>query len=129
MKVPTTLSELAKLTSPSWHGVLISEIVTADDISAAQKDPKGSPGRSLARLWFRFNHGSESADEYLVRIQEAGFWYRMNELKAATFVYWPWFVLPWHWRVKNWLGERIRVPRTVLIFVWIALVALVLFGS
>jgi hypothetical protein len=129
MKVPTTLEELARLTSPSWHGVLTSEIVTAEDISAAQQDPNGSPGHSLAQLWFRFNYDTESADKYLVRIQEAGFWYRMDELRAARFVYWPWFVLPWRWRIRNWLDDRVRVPRTVLILVWLALVVMVLFAS
>jgi hypothetical protein len=129
VRAPETLEELAKLTSPSWRIVLTSATITADDIAAAQQDPSGPPGRSLAELWFRFNYDTETAADYLVRIQQAGFWYRMDELRAAKFVYWPWFVLPLHWRIKNWLSNRAKVPRTVLIVVWLALIALVLFGS
>ncbi len=129
MRTPETLEELAKLTLPSWHGVLTCDSITADDVSAAQKDPSGPPGRRLIQLWFQSNHDAEFANEYIVRTGEAGFWYRVDELRAATFVYWPWFVLPWHWRVRNWLSDRITVPRPIMIVAWLALIALILFGS
>jgi hypothetical protein len=129
MKVPSTLEELAELTSPSWHDVLTGGGVTADDIAAAQEDPDGPTARSLAHLWFRSNYDTDSGEQSLVRVDQAGFWYRFDELKAASFVYWPWFVLPWHWRMRNLLSARLKIPRTAIVVVWLVLIVLVLFGS